>query len=173
MGTERVFTKAELDARCVPGAARILAALDPLDRARAKAVFRDVDSVCREFHQIYHPWVGTIFEFLFERHGHDAVAQAVPLGGGLAAASAMKLDEEAISLVAEAPHRFEALVDADKIDDACGLVHRHEVVASREIHNWYRDWVSALLSHFYRGFGTDGLEARSSARMATPAIVGP
>jgi hypothetical protein len=48
--------------------------------------------------KIYHAWVGTIFEFLFERHGHDAVTQAVPLGGGLAAASAMKLDAEAMSL---------------------------------------------------------------------------
>ena len=82
MGTERVFTKAELDARCVPGAARILAALDPLDRARAKAVFRDVDSVCREFHQIYHPWVGTIFEFLFERHGIRRNSRRSAFSGG-------------------------------------------------------------------------------------------
>jgi len=158
MATERLFTKAELDALCVPGAARILVALDPLDRARAKAVFRDVDSAYREFHQIYHAWVGTIFEFLFERHGHDAVTQAVPLGGGLAAASAMKLDAEAMSLVAEAPQRFDALLDAGEADDARGLVRRHEVIA-RELHDWYRDWVSALLSQVYRRFGTDGLEA--------------
>jgi hypothetical protein len=158
MTPERLFTQAELDALCVLGAARILSALDPLDRARAKAVFRDVDSAYREFHQIYHAWVGTIFEFLLERHGHDALTQAVPLGGGLAAASAMKLDAEAMSLVADGPQRFDTLVDAGEIDDARGLVHRHEVVA-RELHDWYRDWVSALLSHVYRRFGTDGLEA--------------
>jgi hypothetical protein len=48
--------------------------------ARAKAVFRDVDSAYREFHQIYHAWVGTIFEFLFERHGHDALTLAASRG---------------------------------------------------------------------------------------------
>ena len=162
MATERLFTQAELDALCVPGAARILAALDPVDGARARAVFRDVDSVCREFHQIYHPWVGTIFEFLFERHGHDAVTQAVPLGGALAAASAMKLDTEAVSLVAEAPQRFDAFVNAGDIDAARGLVHRHEIVA-RELHDWYRDWVSALLSHVYRRFGTRSRPAFATA----------
>jgi hypothetical protein len=47
MATERLFMRPELDALCVPGAARILAALDPPDRVRAKAVFSDVDSTYR------------------------------------------------------------------------------------------------------------------------------
>ena len=33
-----------------------------------------------------------------------------------------------------------------------------EIVAG-ELRDWYRDWVTALLSHVYRRFGTDGLEA--------------
>ena len=82
MATERLFTQAELDALCVPGAARILAALDPVDGARARAVFRDVDSAYREFHQIYHAWVGTIFEFLFERHGIRRNSRRSAFSGG-------------------------------------------------------------------------------------------
>jgi len=56
--------------------------LAPLDRTRAKALFRDVDSAYREFHQIYHAWVGTIFEFLFERHGIRRNSRRSAFSGG-------------------------------------------------------------------------------------------
>lgn len=157
MAVQRLFTQAELDALCLPGAARVHAALEDGDRERARAVFRDVDAAYRQFHEIYHAWAATIFEFLFEKYGHEAVTKAVPLDGALAAACGLGLDAQKSRAMDEAPGRFEALVDAGDLPAAKRLASEH-AAAARDRHDWYRDWVSLLLSHVYRRHGVDGLE---------------
>jgi hypothetical protein len=157
MAAQRLFTQAELDALCRPGSDRVLAALESGGGERVKGVFRDVDAAYRQFHEIYHAWVATIFEFVFEKHGHEAVTKAVPLDGALAAACGLGLDAEKSRTMDEAPGRFEVLVDAGDLQGAKRLALEHAKTA-RDRHDWYRDWVSSLLSHVYRQQGLDGLE---------------
>jgi len=157
MATQRLFTRAELDRLCQPGANRIVDALGSGNGERTKEIFRDVHAAYREFHEIYHAWVATIFEFLFEKHGHEAVTKAIGLDGALAAACGLGLDAEKSRTMDEGLGRFEALVDAGDLDGAKRLAAEH-AAAARDRHDWYRDWVSSLLSHVYRTHGVDGLE---------------
>src|SRR4051812_26761136 len=86
MDASRLFTQSELNDLCLPGEARFLAALERGGQAHAKAVYEDVEKAFREFHDIYIKWVATVLEFLYERHGHEAMAKALALEGMLAGA---------------------------------------------------------------------------------------
>jgi len=59
---QRLFTQSELNALCLPGEARLHAALEREDKMHAKAVYEDVEKSFREFHDIHIKWVATILE---------------------------------------------------------------------------------------------------------------
>jgi hypothetical protein len=157
MANESLFQPSDLEALCLSGEERILSALASGDRSRIAQTFADVDAAYREFREIYHGWAAMIFEFLLADGGFDALKKATPMEGPLAAAAAAGIDGERIRAVTEAPARFEARVAAGDPAGARAVV-REQAEAARELHDWYRDWVSSLLSHVYRELGVDGLE---------------
>lgn len=157
MATQRLFTQAELDALCLPGATRVCAAIDTGGKEHAQAVYTDVEKAFREFHDIYHRWVATILEFLFEHHGHEAMAKALPLEKLLAGALKMGMTSEEILTAADAPQRrMTELLDAG---DKAGAKQFYVEVekACRDLHDFYREWVTSLLSHVYREYGVEEL----------------
>lgn len=157
MATQRLFTQAELDALCLPGEGRFLPALDSGDKAHAKAVYADVEAAFREFYDIYQKWVATILEFLYERHGHEAMAKALALEKMLAGAFRMGMTLEEVLTADEAPQqRMAALVDAGDTTGAKKFFTKVEQ-ACRDLHDFYREWVSSLLSHVYREYGVETL----------------
>lgn len=158
MPTQRLFTQAELDALCLPGEDRFFPALASGDKARAKAIYTDVEAAFREFHDIYHKWVATILEFLYEHHGHEAMAKALPLEKMLAGAFRMGMTLEEVLTVDEAlQQRMAVFIDAGDTAGAKKFFTEVEK-ACRDLHDFYRDWVSSLLSHVYHEYGIDTLE---------------
>lgn len=154
----RLFTQAELNLMCRNGTERVEAALASGDKAHAKEVYADVEKAFREFHEIYTKWVATIFEFLFKHHGHEAMAKAVPLEGMLAGALRMGLSLKEVMTASDSPQRrMEAFIDAG--DNAGAKKFYGEVEkACRDLHDFYREWVTASLSHVYREYGVEELE---------------
>ena len=153
----RLFTRAELDALCLDGTGRVMAALDSGDKARAKEVYVDVESAFREFHEIYTKWVATIFEFLFEHHGHEEMAKAIPLENMLAGAFRMGLTLGEVTTASDSPQRrMELLIESG---DTVGAKKFYVEIekACRDMHDFYREWVSWLLSHVYREYGVEEL----------------
>ena len=157
MPSQRLFTQSELDALCLPAADRVFAAIEGADKAHAQAVYTDVENAFREFHEIYHKWAATILEFLYERHGHEAMAKALPLETILAGAFRMGLTTKDVMTVAGSPHtRMAELIAAG--DQAGAKKFYLEVEkAFRDLHDLYRDWVTSLMSHVYREHGVEGL----------------
>src|SRR5262249_44816509 len=146
------FTQAELDALCLPGEDRFFPALDSESKSHAKAVYADVEAAFREFHDIYHKWVATILEFLYEHYGHEAMVKALPLEKMLAGAFRMGMTLKEVLTVDEDPQqRMAALIDDGDTIGAKKFFAEVEK-ACRALHDFYRDWVSSLLSHVYREY---------------------
>ncbi|MGE4093998.1 MAG: hypothetical protein AB7G75_24515, partial [Candidatus Binatia bacterium] len=155
--TQRLFTQAELDALCLSGEARFTAALASGDKAQAQAVYKDNEKAFREFHDIYTKWVATILEFLYERHGHEAMAKALPLEKTIAGAFRMGMTLEEVLTADEAPQkRMAGLIDAGDVAGAKAFYTEVER-ACRDLHDLYREWVTAGLSHVYREYGVEEL----------------
>jgi len=157
MAAQRLFTQSELDALCLPAAERVFAAIESGDKAHAKAVYTDVENAFREFHEIYQRWTATILEFLYERHGHDAMVRALPLETILAGAFRTGATIEEVLTVSSSPlRRMAELIDAG--DKAGGKRFYLDLEkAFRDLHDLYRDWVTSLLSHVYREYAVEGL----------------
>jgi hypothetical protein len=154
---QRLFTQSELNALCLPGEARFHAALGRGDKVHAKAVYEDVEKAFREFHDIYIKWVATILEFLYERHGHEAMARALALEGMLAGVFRMGMTLDQVLVAADSPQkRMAALIDAGDNEGAKKFYAEVEK-ACRDLHDFYREWVTASLSHVYRGYGVEEL----------------
>ncbi len=157
MAASRLFSQNELNAFCLPGEARFTAALESGDKSHAKAAYDDVEKAFREFHDIYIKWVATILEFLYERHGHEAMAKALTLEGMLAGAFRMGMTLDEVLTASESPmKRMNALIDTG--DKAGARKFFAEVEkACRDLHDFYREWVTASLSHVYREYGVEEL----------------
>jgi len=153
----RLFTQSELNTLCLSGEARFLAALESGNKAHAKAVYEDVEKAFREFHDIYIKWVATILEFLYERHGHEAMAKALALEGMLAGAFRMGMTLDEVLITSDSPQkRMNALIDAG---DKAGAkkFYREVEKTCRDLHDFYREWVTASISHVYREYGVEEL----------------
>ena len=156
--TTRLFTQDELDAMCRPPREQMYAALETGDRAEAKAKYAELEESFLAFHDIYHHWVATEQEFIYETHGHEGLAKAAPISAVLA--EALKLDMsvgEVLNCSKSAIDRMNALIDKGDVEEVKKLYDYMEK-GFRDLHDLYREWVSLLLSHVYREYGIDELE---------------
>ena len=111
------------------------------------------------FSQGYEPWLSAIYDFLSERHGADSaqraaaaeakLADAYPEAAGDAPDSAqLEAVAQAASARVAAGEAGEALALWDSLSDA--LLQHHDAE---------RDRISLVLSHVYRTYGANELEA--------------
>jgi len=158
MTAPRLFTQAELDALCRSPQEQMAVALASGDKEATKRKYAELEDAFLGFHDIYHHWVATIQEFIYERYGHDALAKAAPLGAVLA--ETLKLDMsvgEVLNCSKSAKERMAALIETGTADEVKKL-YTYLEKGFQDLHDLYREWVSLLLSHVYREYGVEALE---------------
>ncbi len=110
-----------------------------------------------DFLILYRRWVASLQEFILTSEGRDALADAsrldaivaAMLARGVTAADFIAGAEPSPDLVAEALHRRDAAATMSAFDTAERGI--------RQVHDYLRDWISALLSWVYRTHGLDAL----------------
>ena len=162
---DRLFTDSELTALGRTPGQQLTDCLEVGDEVGPVTV-----SIARAYHdQISgsRSWVGWVFAYIAERHGHEGLSRAVAATSRFYAALA--------SLGGSGPNvllHAEGATDGfdDEVDRLVGLVQvgdRDGALAAfdtfesacRAVQDSYRDWLSALLSEVYRSWGLEELEA--------------
>ncbi len=164
-GAKRLFSQEELDALCVPAAARIGAALDSGDTKGARAVYAMLEEALRNFSNLYVGWTASMHEFLSQRFGHEADAAASRPEGWVTVALRVGLTADEVRIAAEVfggpgsptARRMEELINAGDMTGAKQFWATVEA-ACRRLHDFRRDWMTEVLAHVYRTHGPEVLE---------------
>ena len=150
----RLFSDAELEEIARPPRAQFEAAVSQSPEAARDALMRLAGRHLR-FSRGYAPWVAALREFLENRHGAEALSAAdaaeARLQEAYGAQSSEGVDEARIEDCAERA----AAADPDGALEVWDELAR----ALLEEHDAQRDRISLLLSHVYRHYGVDELEA--------------
>src|SRR5262245_59345334 len=158
MTAQRLFTQAELDALCRSPQEQMAVALASGNKEATKRKYAELEDAFLGFHDIYHHWVATVQEFLYERYGHEALAKAAPLGAVLVEALKLNMSVgEVLNCSRSAKDRMASLIDAGNTEEAKKLYGYMEK-GFQDLHDLYREWTSLLLSHVYREYGIEALE---------------
>jgi len=154
----RLFSDAELVELARPPRAQFQAAVAQSPEATRDALTRLAGRHLR-FSRGYAPWLTALRDFLRSRHGADGLAAADAAEAVLQNAhplrSADGVDEERIESTAR---RAAACVGAE---DSAGALELWDELAQELLaeHDAQRDRISLYLSHVYRHYGVDELEA--------------
>lgn len=154
----RLFTDEELEHLSRSGAERVRRAVASGDAPLATQEFAHVLALFRQFHDLYHGWTASLFEHLNAKYGHEVAKAFTHIEFTLARSAASGMTLVAIRSLMEAPEaRFAERLEAGDFAGAyeCYLeVER----GARDIHDFYRDYVSFIMSNVYRGYGVEALE---------------
>ncbi len=154
---DRLIDDHELAALALSGSERVAAALKSEDSAQAQEVFDHVIALYRQFHDLYHGWTASLFAFLNESYGHDVCKALTHIEDVLAHSARIGMSLDAVRSFHEDPERkFAAMLAAGDFNGAgefCQDVER----GARDLHDFYRDFVSTILSRVYREYGVDAL----------------
>lgn len=156
--TERLFTKDELEWLALSGAERVRRTLARGDAPRAREEFVKVIGLYRQFHDLYHGWTSSLFAHLNATYGHEFTKASTHLEYTLArhAEIGMKLDGVRVFMEAPEEH-FAARLAAE--DSAGAFEYYLEVErGARDLHDFYRDYVSYIMSNVYKAHGVHALE---------------
>ncbi len=108
----------------------------------------------------YHDWIAETEAYLLGRHGASALSSLVPVTGRLLAVHPDR-DVAGAAMEESASSVPEALAADAAAGDVEGAMARFEHWRSERcrLHDLYRDWLSALLSHVYRVYGIEELDS--------------
>jgi len=158
MEASRLFTRAELDALCRAPQEQMSVVLAGGEKEAAKRKYADLEEAFLAFHDIYYHWVATVQEFLYERHGHEGLAKAAPLGAVLVEALKLNMSVgEVLNCSRSAKDRMAALIEAGNAEEVKKF-YAYMEKGFQDLHDLYREWTSLLLSHVYREYGVEALE---------------
>lgn len=158
MTASRLFTHAELDAMCRAPQEQMAVVLAGGDKEAAKRRYAELEEAFLAFHDIYYHWVATVQEFLYERHGHEGLAKAAPLGAVLVEALKLNMSVgEVLNCSRSAKDRMAALIEAGNAEEVKKF-YAYMEKGFQDLHDLYREWTSLLLSHVYREYGVEALE---------------
>jgi hypothetical protein len=156
---QRLFDEEELAAIAQSGLERVKAALATGNAAESQRVFDHVLDLYRQFHDIYHGWTASLFAFLNETYGHKTCAAMTHIEDVLAQSARVGMHLDALRSLQEHPEReFAARLAAGDFNGA-GAFYQDVERGARDLHDFYRDYVSAILSRVYREYGVDALAA--------------
>ncbi len=156
--SERLFTQEELDWLALSGAERVRRALDTGDIAHIRETLAHVLGLYRQFHDLYHGWTASLFVHLNDQYGHEVTKASTHIEYTLARSAAVGMNLNAVRAFMEQPEdRFAARLAAGDRAGAYELYLEIERGA-RDLHDFYRDYVSFILSKVYRDHGVDALE---------------
>lgn len=153
--SNRIFTQEELDSFCRSGKTRVAEALATKDPKIALKEFELVLDLFKQFPALYHGWIPSLFSFLDKRYGHEATKGLTNFEHVLSKSAASGMDLKAISATQEDPTK----VFSEKLDkgdfEGAGLFFDQIDKGSRDLHDYYRDYVSYILSGIYREYGVE------------------
>jgi hypothetical protein len=156
---DRLFSVEELDALSMSGAERVAAALHTGDAVEARRVFEHVLDQYRGFHGLYHGWTASLFAFLNENYGHEVCKALTHIEDVLAHSARVGMKLDLIRLLQENPEaEFSDRLAANDFNGA-GEFYTDVERGARDLHDFYRDYVSTMLSRIYREYGVDALAA--------------
>ena len=154
---DRLFNDEELAALAMSGADRVAKALKTGNAAAAERVFDHVLEQYRAFHDLYHGWTASLFAFLNDNYGHEVCKSLTHTEDVLAHSARVGLSLDAVRIFQEDPKRaFAAKLQAGDFNGA-GELYQNVERGARDMHDFYRDFVSTLLSRIYREYGVDAL----------------
>lgn len=153
-----LFTPPELEALSLSGAERVRRATATEDAKTCIQTFAEVLGLYRQFHDLYHGWTASLFAHLNEVYGHEGAKGMTHLEYTLARSAEVGMNLNAIRLVVMAPEAtFAAKI---KAKDFAGAYEFYLEVerGCRDLHDFYRDYVSFIMSNVYRKYGVTALE---------------
>ena len=154
---DRLFNDEELAALAMSGADRVAKALKTGNAAAAERVFDHVLEQYRAFHDLYHGWTASLFAFLNDNYGHEVCKSLTHIEDVLAHSARVGLSLDAVRIFQEDPKRaFAARLQAGDFNGA-GELYQNVERGARDMHDFYRDFVSTMLSRIYREYGVDAL----------------
>ena len=154
---DRLFNDEELAALAMSGADRVAKALKTGTAAEAERVFDHVLEQYRAFHDLYHGWTASLFAFLNDNYGHEVCKSLTHIEDVLAHSARVGLSLDAVRIFQEDTKRvFAAKFQAGDFNGA-GELYQNVERGARDLHDFYRDFVSTMLSRVYREYGVDAL----------------
>jgi hypothetical protein len=159
----RSFTREQLDAFAAPPAAHLATVIATGTVDEAVAAFARHERSYRNFVDGFHAFVAAIQEFVLTHHGDAAVAalDRHAFRAVLADAVDRGLERHHLDDTATAgglADAFRTLLEAGKPDEARAVFARFEE-SMRVVHDIAVGQVAACLTHVYRTYGVDALEA--------------
>jgi hypothetical protein len=155
--SQRIFTPEELQALSLSGSERVKKAVDSGDAGEAQRVFDHVIDLYRQFHDLYHGWVPSLIVYLNDTYGHDVAKGFSHIEDVLAHSARVGMNLESIRIMQTEPEK----AFAQKLEDGDFFgayeFYLHVERGCRDLHDFYRDYVSTMLSHVYREYGVDAL----------------
>ena len=159
----RLATQAQLDALCRNGSELMHEAIDSGDAAIAAAEARRINDARRGLVDLMKDWTASTIAWVRDTHGDGAVAAVLDadLWLELGLRNSLSLDETVLARSvfageSDVAERIGALAGAGDRGGAKALWDGVEE-ATRKLHDYRIDWLTAALTHVHRAYGDDGV----------------
>ena len=153
-----LFTRSDLDSLARSPRQALGNTLAAGNWAVAQALWADQRAAYFDFIALCRRWVAALQEHILNTYGRDALADASRLDEVIAGLLANGVTLEELAAGSEtSPDAVQAALDAR---DVAGVLGAFDTTTQgiRQVHDYERDWISALLSWAYRQHGLEGLE---------------
>ncbi|MEZ5076770.1 MAG: hypothetical protein R2725_04945 [Solirubrobacterales bacterium] len=162
-GGALLCTQEELDEMCRNGTELVHEAIDTLDPALAKAEYLRISEARAGLVELMIEWTATTIQHVLETHGEAAMTRCFQPDFWLEIGQRTGLDAESTALARQvfadptpSAARIEELVRAGDTAAAKRLWAEIDA-ATRRLHDYRIDWLSAVISHVYEAHGAEGL----------------